>query len=169
MVCTAKPVAGVPRARGEHLLIFEQGERGVGSSPLARGTHGFPAEPAGVEGLIPARAGNTHDRVRADLRFGAHPRSRGEHLPSVTEQKLHRGSSPLARGTLEDLFMVDGLDGLIPARAGNTVESGKKSTGNGAHPRSRGEHFVDGVQVNDYSGSSPLARGTPDACVGSVH
>ena len=93
----------------------------AGSSPLARGTRGFSRATAGGGGLIPARAGNT-EWLTDWLQTGeAHPRSRGEHLPSVTEQKLHRGSSPLARGTLEDLFMVDGLDGLIPARAGNTV------------------------------------------------
>ncbi len=36
--CGADHAWAHPRSRGEHLLIFEQGERGVGSSPLARGT-----------------------------------------------------------------------------------------------------------------------------------
>ena len=32
------------------------------------------------------------------------------------------------------------MNGLIPARAGNTDVSGANISGGGAHPRSRGEH-----------------------------
>ena len=53
--------------------------------------------------------------------------------------------------------------GLIPARAGNTGRSVGHTGYRRAHPRSRGEHSLDGVPVNGYSGSSPLARGTPDS------
>ena len=70
------------------------------------------------------------------------------------------GSSPLARGTLELEDPRGAVSGLIPARAGNTDTRGICYSELRAHPRSRGEHTLDGVQVNGYSGSSPLARGT---------
>ena len=77
--CGADHAWAHPRSRGEHLLIFEQGERGVGSSPLARGTRGFSRATAGGGGLIPARAGNT-EWLTDWLQTGeAHPRLRGEH------------------------------------------------------------------------------------------
>ena len=50
----------------------------------------------------------------------AHPRSRGEHDLTLSQERIERGSSPLARGTLHVLpGSLRGL-GLIPARAGNT-------------------------------------------------
>ena len=138
--CGADHAWAHPRSRGEHLLIFEQGERGVGSSPLARGTHGFPAEPAGVEGLIPARAGNTTYSSLLINQIRAHPRSRGEHDEPIWLMSVSAGSSPLARGTRGFSRATAGGGGLIPARAGNTewltdwLQTGE------AHPRSRGEH-----------------------------
>ena len=72
-------------------------------------------------GLIPARAGNTHDN--SDHRTGcrAHPRSRGEHEMSFRAAVLGRGSSPLARGTPTEVADEADVVGLIPARAGNTA------------------------------------------------
>ena len=50
--------------------------------------------------------------------------------------------------------------GLIPARAGNTVQWQLHCTGLGAHPRSRGEHDLYEPARTSAAGSSPLARGT---------
>ena len=84
------------------------------------------------------------------------------------------GSSPLARGTPFGVDVTPLGDGLIPARAGNTVLLGCSSSVSRAHPRSRGEHEIlqDGVAAGD--GSSPLARGTPlapgeGAALGGAH
>ena len=71
-----------------------------------------------------------------------------------------RGSSPLARGTLPDHSRCAHGVGLIPARAGNTAENSTAKPGNGAHPRSRGEHREGVWHDADGWGSSPLARGT---------
>ena len=70
------------------------------------------------------------------------------------------GSSPLARGTPNKLDPEHISNGLIPARAGNTVEHLGSFRFGWAHPRSRGEHvtFLYG-NLHD-AGSSPLARGT---------
>ena len=92
--------------------------------------------------------------------MGAHPRSRGEHVPQTLEHYASSGSSPLARGTRGGLVPCLPAAGLIPARAGNTRRPRPMSAGGGAHPRSRGEHPVDVRGDKCHVGSSPLARGT---------
>ena len=110
-----------PRSRGEHF----EGRAGscgtVGSSPLARGTQSL-AEQGGVhDGLIPARAGNTPGADSAASWMRAHPRSRGEHGCCGSVAPTCWGSSPLARGTLPTPLGYPPPNGLIPARAGNTI------------------------------------------------
>ena len=73
------------------------------------------------------------------------------------------GSSPLARGTLLRLGYRGHQRGLIPARAGNTPRRRQPVTRAGAHPRSRGEHPLKVLTRRHVVGSSPLARGTPNA------
>ena len=131
-----------------------------GSSPLARGTLRRCRARCSWLGLIPARAGNTHSNGRWPARWGAHPRSRGEHSPVSVMTGNHTGSSPLARGTRGANGAASRARGLIPARAGNTAVAGSVSRGAGAHPRSRGEHMVRFASVKEVAGSSPLARGT---------
>ena len=92
----------------------------VGSSPLARGTHWFQLHNPGVEGLIPARAGNTTMKIIKSKTHRAHPRSRGEHIIWDMAYGIALGSSPLARGTRHSRRRVRLHGGLIPARAGNT-------------------------------------------------
>ena len=152
-----------PRSRGEHVAFGALLDDGVGSSPLARGTQFSRSQGTGSQGLIPARAGNTSPRPLGRTLRGAHPRSRGEHLVEAHNTALESGSSPLARGTLNELRQAITFPGLIPARAGNTSEPASRSSSLWAHPRSRGEHhLVDNVGVC-ARGSSPLARGTPDS------
>ena len=95
-----------------------------------------------MDGLIPARAGNTYFPVNTRENAWAHPRSRGEHPLNREERITRRGSSPLARGTLVSEPFIARLVGLIPARAGNTHSSSLPI-------------------MADQLGSSPLARGTP--------
>ena len=138
--CGADHAWAHPRSRGEHLLIFEQGERGVGSSPLARGTPTQCYRTETTQGLIPARAGNTRRSLHGGRSRRAHPRSRGEHGNLLEPAVADWGSSPLARGTRGFSRATAGGGGLIPARAGNTewltdwLQTGE------AHPRLRGEH-----------------------------
>ncbi len=97
----------------------------------------------------------------ATARYGAHPRSRGEHRPARHYRRRAPGSSPLARGTHTRAAARRSPLGLIPARAGNTQYRKRSYRGHGAHPRSRGEHL--GIDNTEFfvEGSSPLARGTP--------
>ena len=135
--------------------------QGRGSSPLARGTLILVTVNVEALGLIPARAGNTACWVGSFAGFGAHPRSRGEHPRDSVAVRGERGSSPLARGTREGNLNRMSVQGLIPARAGNTMRSLLALGLFRAHPRSRGEHFVLSARLLWRMGSSPLARGTP--------
>ena len=52
------------------------------------------------------------------------------------------GSSPHARGTLEQRVAADAGHGIIPACAGNTVGLGAVAIIGRDHPRMRGEHLA---------------------------
>ncbi len=145
--------AGSTRHRTEH-------GRNIRDHPRSRGKHGRgdPWSPLRV-GIIPARAGSTLS-VRVFLvMWWDHPRSRGEHFFPCSVHRLLNGSSPLARGA-PDRPGAEGITGgIIPARAGSTVEVVQGRRTNRDHPRSRGEH-VSGIFASVLAlGSSPLARG----------
>ena len=152
--------AAHPRSRGEHGNSPEMPARRPGSSPLARGTRARTNHLWSRDRLIPARAGNTLVPQESPTPFSAHPRSRGEHRPSLTARPPPAGSSPLARGTPESHRGGGVGAGLIPARAGNTIWLWIWQLWLAAHPRSRGEHRVAASDAETATGSSPLARGT---------
>ena len=132
-----------PRSRGEHSRPLGEGDAWVGSSPLARGTLEANRHLRHQLGLIPARAGNTRNRIPQGQPHRAHPRSRGEHRALPPARCRHWGSSPLARGTHRPPQEHPRLRGLIPARAGNTGYMAAIELATGAHPRSRGEHRIE--------------------------
>ncbi len=148
-----------PRSRGEHAEHFVGRVRRRGSSPLARGAHATALQFGSSAGLIPARAGSTAAPRMCVLLGWAHPRSRGEHIAGVSEDKYRAGSSPLARGALFLSVGSHRARGLIPARAGSTPTFRLVGLLDWAHPRSRGEHASDAAVGDHAVGSSPLARG----------
>ena len=129
-----------PRSRGEHVGQKTKGRAAGGSSPPVRRAHQTRPAKGGFFGLIPARAGNTLGCRRGGRASRAHPRSRGEHSRKFHRKTWKWGSSPLARGTPRGGMARRRRLGLIPARAGNTVEWVPAFCACGAHPRSRGEH-----------------------------
>ena len=149
-----------PRSRGEHEATVLPEPKEPGSSPLARGTPSGWSGSTRARGLIPARAGNTWSQSSGVSSFGAHPRSRGEHVGFQVAHWPSSGSSPLARGTPSVLTSYSSSGWLIPARAGNTYGDQVGGKSDGAHPRSRGEHRGDTEERSGGGGSSPLARGT---------
>ena len=134
-----------------------------GSSPLARGTPANPSLPAMPDRFIPARAGNTPGPSRPPRPGPVHPRSRGEHATTRSDERAPSGSSPLARGTQPPQIRVAFGPRFIPARAGNTVPPRPGIRTPSVHPRSRGEHVLVGIVLDLAGGSSPLARGTRSA------
>ena len=110
-----------PRSRGEHSIILRTPSGDTGSSPLARGTLAVSLPLELKVRFIPARAGNTAASFCARSTRPVHPRSRGEHVSVYARVTILTGSSPLARGTLEQRLVGTGGHRFIPARAGNTL------------------------------------------------
>ena len=73
----------------------------LGSSPLTRGIRHVSFLEAAVNGIIPARAGNTTGRLTTRSIIRDHPRSRGEYELTKHLYLADEGSSPLARGILK--------------------------------------------------------------------
>ena len=84
---------------------------------------------------------------------------RGEH--AIVTVKVHRlrGSSPHARGALDEVIYYCTHDGIIPACAGSTVHHVGHQGAIGDHPRMRGEHRLLALVPGMLEGSSPHARG----------
>ena len=151
-----------PRVRGEH-MDYETGLKlSDGSSPRARGTRLQPAEVRLALRFIPACAGNTASRLSGHMSTPVHPRVRGEHVMTCVTMDRMSGSSPRARGTLDDHPLLRHLGRFIPACAGNTAWMQPRMMPNPVHPRVRGEHLIDMARSVQPSGSSPRARGTPE-------
>ena len=109
-----------PRWRGEHFRHINVAEADHGLSPLARGTPVVEvARPHGSR-FIPAGAGNTFQRERADHLVTVYPRWRGEHSQEAIELAIIAGLSPLARGTRVPQLLNVIQKRFIPAGAGNT-------------------------------------------------
>ena len=131
----------------------------VGSSPLARGLHGWNKDIDAKRGIIPARAGFTNSSVRYTANTTDHPRSRGVYRPRVADYGFKVGSSPLARGLQPQEKFLELCAGIIPARAGFTFHLLEDDRVLPDHPRSRGVYQPEGIDLGGQHGSSPLARG----------
>ena len=133
----------------------------MGSSPLTRGKQSRSYSARRDTGLIPAHAGKTVLCVTLFKGGWAHPRSRGENVVLTCTHTQRAGSSPLTRGKrCFDVYSYT-TRGLIPAHAGKTVDRDTPTTGNWAHPRSRGENDARRSGGRRVGGSSPLTRGKP--------
>ena len=132
-----------------------------GSSPLARGTRFHHARVVGAPRFIPAGAGNTGTCRMRQPNPAVHPRWRGEHGQEGARRARWPGSSPLARGTLLRVSSTCSTMRFIPAGAGNTLPSESRQARGAVHPRWRGEHMTQPIDMQSAIGSSPLARGTP--------
>ncbi len=152
-----------PRMRGEHCNQTAARDLLGGSSPHARGTHPKRLYPHLRQRFIPACAGNT---FWSSFSLGVgpvHPRMRGEHnIPNLGQLRI-RGSSPHARGTPSKRLRTANAERFIPACAGNTTPECGPASSCPVHPRMRGEHSTGPSMSIFSSGSSPHARGTPNA------
>ena len=109
-----------PRSRGVYVRELPDDDRGLGSSPLARGLLESLIEDFKRRRIIPARAGFTLTMCAVPLREGDHPRSRGVYALSMNQATVDQGSSPLARGLRSEVTDFEHVPGIIPARAGFT-------------------------------------------------
>ena len=153
-----------PRSRGENVRVRRMSTSRRGSSPLTRGKQQGRRRKRHVPGLIPAHAGKTICAPLCLRRCEAHPRSRGENSGPCRAPPIRGGSSPLTRGKPDRAAGPGQILGLIPAHAGKTSTSNRRTTPGRAHPRSRGENDFDGARRPASPGSSPLTRGKLALC-----
>ena len=157
---TTPPGRAHPRTGGEHPECHIDRRWTSGSPPHGRGTQTAHRGDPPRQRLTPARAGNTASVGLSGAGCGAHPRTGGEHGCDLPTRGLGPGSPPHGRGTPGPVRPDHHVQGLTPARAGNT------RTGNGrpilckAHPRTGGEHPSDLDPDAASYGSPPHGRGT---------
>ncbi len=149
-----------PRWRGELISLLEYMSCAHGLSPLARGTPRHAGRAAIPPRFIPAGAGNSFSSSSIAVVLTVYPRWRGELLIRSSYSAPLAGLSPLARGTLISLAIINRLTRFIPAGAGNSRARGDSGRACTVYPRWRGELKTDIYQVVTDSGLSPLARGT---------
>ena len=127
-----------PRSRGVYTDGLPSLPYFAGSSPLARGLLDVIGDPELYDRIIPARAGFTAGWCARCHALGDHPRSRGVYGPESCAVVAVCGSSPLARGLLNQLNTAKNQARIIPARAGFTPATPPASDRRPDHPRSRG-------------------------------
>ena len=148
-----------PRSRGVYAQWASTAMGPAGSSPLARGLRDAPLGGGEGAGIIPARAGFTHLRLRHAGQPGDHPRSRGVYKDTPLRKDTQMGSSPLARGLRGVQLDRKHVRRIIPAPAGFTPTGSRPSSPRRDHPRSRGVYSRGDLMSPGRLGSSPLARG----------
>ena len=147
--------------RGELSLRGFSVHRRTGSSPLARGTPQESELYPDTGWFIPACAGNSISGILLLTTKSVHPRLRGELRFHLLGARFLIGSSPLARGTRLNTLGSRFFRRFIPACAGNSLLMLACNVLNTVHPRLRGELVKTSFIERFWSGSSPLARGTP--------
>ena len=155
------PFRDHPRSRGVYSRRWSAITKKSGSSPLARGLLISTLMNVSRHGIIPARAGFTTSMNVFPWSMPDHPRSRGVYFCGESDVADEQGSSPLARGLLDEVLHSRKPAGIIPARAGFTKASMNVSSIGWDHPRSRGVYAGGRGLVRAQWGSSPLARGLP--------
>ena len=149
-----------PRACGEQRVQAGRFRLSRGSSPRVRGTASNIHDKLLDAGIIPARAGNSRFTIRPRSLHRDHPRACGEQRLWHVPPHCRSGSSPRVRGTVLPVVVNAVVQGIIPARAGNSVGVPKALVSKRDHPRACGEQVVRELLVGRDQGSSPRVRGT---------
>ena len=145
---------------GEQWALRALFDFSAGSSPRVRGTVLLGLhEPLDV-GIIPACAGNSSSSQDLTLSSRDHPRACGEQATCRWKSQSRMGSSPRVRGTGLHLHQARQGPGIIPARAGNSLQVMRHGGINRDHPRACGEQEFSSIVSNKGKGSSPRVRGT---------
>ena len=109
-----------PRSRGEYMKFASPVLLLLGSSPLSRGIRRFEGQDRVQRRIIPALAGNTSTSTVPMGLSPDHPRSRGEYVLILVDERTATGSSPLSRGIRVWSRPAPIAPRIIPALAGNT-------------------------------------------------
>ena len=149
-----------PRVCGELVAALACMSMSAGSSPRVRGTLLIARADELRQRIIPACAGNSHDRGHGERRLADHPRVCGE-LPHCTRSpEPLSGSSPRVRGTRRHDWTGCRESRIIPACAGNSGWIVTRVRSRSDHPRVCGELSARRRRRSFSAGSSPRVRGT---------
>ena len=145
--------------RGENTYYLPKRSIVTGTSPRARGKLlAFWPEAKNTRN-IPACAGKTACHATCNAAPQEHPRVRGENLRGMNAAIKKHGTSPRARGKLDDWRLVNDEGRNIPACAGKTGSNAGRVASWREHPRVRGENFLAILRFIIRCGTSPRARG----------
>ncbi len=109
----------------------------------------------------PACAGNSSSCALPCVKISVQPRLRGELRNLGHHRHQNRGSTPLARGTLNVCILLISRRRFNPACAGNSFVKYAVTSLDSVQPRLRGELYTGFRGPTRKLGSTPLARGTP--------
>ena len=127
-----------PRAcggtEGEKVCFTE----GLGLSPRVRGNLILLSYRCPRRGSIPARAGEPPAFECLNIMGGVYPRACGGTIAGAFRLPAAVGLSPRVRGNLLNLARPFGLDGSIPARAGEPSPTAARLTALTVYPRACG-------------------------------
>ena len=154
------PLSVHPRVCGEQVGIERVIVIANGSSPRVRGTGRIGNDSCGERRFIPACAGNRPARSTTRSSSTVHPRVCGEQAITATPDPCTNGSSPRVRGTENGVRHPGHRARFIPACAGNSCDSRRRSAYRTVHPRVCGEQASTDTRICCISGSSPRVRGT---------
>ena len=154
------PPAHHPRQRGELIRRRDRELAEDASSPPARALLNTSCRVTVAAASSPHARGTPYVAVCASV-FSHHPRPSGELRTVVRFCRTVAAPSPPARGTRNSLPVRSVPIGIIPARAGNSENSGPSKHGYSRHPRVGGELCMSEFRSDRTPALSPRARGTP--------
>ncbi len=151
---------GHPRVGGEQADSWAAIASIHGSSPRGRGTGRSADHVEGGARVIPAWAGNRIHAGSPKTVLAGHPRVGGEQGFAPRILLAPGGSSPRGRGTGRDRQAPRHDHRVIPAWAGNRLDTLTVRPASAGHPRVGGEQLRRSAAAAVTPGSSPRGRGT---------
>ena len=148
-----------PRACGANFRPVSRGCSRFGSSPRVRGKRCKLRQLKQQIRIIPARAGQTHERKEMQKRASDHPRACGANDFLIAGANVGCGSSPRVRGKPVTPAASPLRRRIIPARAVQTRERQQTRGHRTDHPRACGANATSGGLTHTQTGSSPRVRG----------
>ena len=155
------PSAVYPRACGGTQPLPEANCFRPGLSPRVRGNPGAAPPRTTAWRSIPARAGEpSQARTHVDPP-GVYPRACGGTSPELAMGALTLGLSPRVRGNRASWHNLFGIEGSIPARAGEPNRWAPGGTPCRVYPRACGGTDIEDASTDGQVGLSPRVRGNP--------
>src|SRR5690606_37758740 len=148
-----------PRACGGEVSRVASYSSTSGPSPRVRGRGQRDITVLEDRGSIPARAGESHSRSGPRWGGRVHPRACGGEVLTSWIPSMTAGPSPRVRGRADTWPGRRVSGGSIPARAGESRRSTKRSTLRMVHPRACGGERSKRSSLTRTLGPSPRVRG----------